>query len=171
MSTQLKSFLGAKKSVSAGPVATLMSAKAPQRDYVIVWLASAADRIHAIEAGVPSKFLTVLAEDMDVSQNTLYGWAGIAPATAKRKLSSHKPLSLDEGERALGIAQLVGQVEALVRASGNGNEFDARRWTAQWLGQPNPALGGRPPGRYMNTAEGRAIVSDLISMGAGGGFA
>lgn len=153
------------------PVTTVMALKSPQRDYGVMWRAPAADRIHAIEAGVPSQFLAVLAEDMDVPQNTLYGWAGIAPATAKRKLGARKPLSPGEGERAVGIAQLLGQVQALVQASGNQGAFDARKWTARWLGQPNPALGGQTPGRYMNTAEGRAIVSDLIALGAGGGFA
>jgi len=174
MSIQSKSLPDIRKvgkATSVNPVALFLSAKPSQRDYGVVWLAPAIDRIRAVEAGVPSEFLTALATEMDVPQNTLYGWVGIAPVIVKRKLNSRKPLNLNDGERALGIARLVGQVETLIRASGDKNEFDAKRWIAQWLGQPNPALGGQPPGRYMNTAAGCSMVSDLISLAAGGGFA
>lgn len=157
--------------MSTNPIITIMSAKPRQRDYMIAWRASAMDRIHALEAGVPSKFLTILIKDMGVPQKTLCKWAGIAPATATRKLGTHKLWSLNEGEKLLGIAQIIGQVETLIKASGNEEGFDAKKWTAQWLGQPNPALGGQTPGRYMNTADGRAIVSGLLSQGAAGGFA
>jgi hypothetical protein len=93
----------------------------------------------------------------------------IASVNVMSALVSIEPLG--EGERTPGIAQLVSQVEALVKASGNDGEFDARKWIDRWLEQSNPALGGQRPGRYMNTAEGRAIVSNLIALGAGGGFA
>lgn len=156
--------------MSVNPIIALMSAKHRQRDYMIVWCASVMDRIHALEAGVPSKLLTILVEDMGVPQKTLCEWTGIAPATATKKLSTGQFLSPNESEKALGIAQLIGKVETLVKASGNEDAFNASEWTAQWLGQPNPALGGQSPRRYLKTATGQAIVSDLIAQGASGSF-
>jgi uncharacterized protein (DUF2384 family) len=65
----------------------------------------------------------------------------------------------------------VGQVQALVRESGNPEGFDAAQWTATWLQRPNPALGGRTPGDYMDTADGRELVASLVAQMQGGAYA
>ena len=80
-------------------------------------------------------------------------------------------MSADEGERALGLARLIGQVTHVVQESGNPEGFDAATWTADWLEQPNPALGGKAPGQYMDTADGRELVSSLIARMQSGAYA
>jgi uncharacterized protein (DUF2384 family) len=80
-------------------------------------------------------------------------------------------LSQDESERALGITSLVGQVQKIVSESGSPEGFDAARWTADWLEEPNAALGGKTPGEFMDTADGRALVSGLISQMQTGAYA
>ncbi|MCY1243257.1 hypothetical protein D9M72_562650 [compost metagenome] len=59
----------------------------------------------------------------------------------------------------------------MVETSGNPDGFDAAAWMAQWLDQPLPALGERRPAELMDTAEGQAIVSNMLSRAQSGGYA
>jgi uncharacterized protein (DUF2384 family) len=79
-------------------------------------------------------------------------------------------LSQDESERALGIARLIGLVEKIVGESGEPAGFDAARWTAAWLERPNNALGGKTPGDFMDTADGRALVAGLVAQMQSGAY-
>lgn len=139
--------------------------------YLILYSFSLVDRIGVVKEGLPARLLTVLAHDMHVPREKLYAWLGIARATANRKVKDDQVLSQDESERALGIARLVGQVEKVVSESGEPDGFDAARWTAGWLEEPNAALGGKPPGDFMDTADGRALVSGLVAQMQSGAYA
>jgi uncharacterized protein (DUF2384 family) len=74
-------------------------------------------------------------------------------------------------ERTTGIARLVRQAECLVRDSGGSEDFNAARWVAAWLDQPLPALGGKRPGEFIQTADGRALVADLLAQQWSGAYA
>ena len=129
------------------------------------------DRIGMVREGLPARLLTTLANDMHIPRERLYGWLGIARTTANRKVKEDELLSQDESERALGIARLVGQIQAMVAESGNPDGFDAARWAANWLEEPNEALGGRAPGGFLDTADGRALVSGLVAQMQTGAYA
>jgi putative toxin-antitoxin system antitoxin component (TIGR02293 family) len=88
-----------------------------------------------------------------------------------RKVRVNKRLNLDESERVMGIARLVGQAQSLVQESGGPPDFDPARWLADWLDRPLPALGGQRPAELMDTAEGRALVSDLLAQQQSGAYA
>ena len=96
---------------------------------------------------------------------------GLARATVDRKIRDNKLLSPDESSRVLGMASLVGQVQSLVAESGNADGFDAGAWVSNWLEQPVPALGGRRPAELMDTSEGQAIVSRLVTQMQSGAYA
>ena len=96
---------------------------------------------------------------------------GLSRATVDRKARARQALSVVECERVIGFAKLVGQVQAMVNESGGAAGFDAAKWVAGWLEKPMPALGGRTPGEYMDTAEGQYIVAGLIERARGGAFA
>ena len=70
----------------------------------------------------------------------------------------------------MGLAKLVGQVQAMVNESGDPVGFDAAKWVAGWLERPMPALAGRTPGEYMDTAEGQQIVAGLLERARSGTF-
>ena len=97
--------------------------------------------------------------------------AGHRPRDREPKVKDDGVLSQDESERALGIACLVGQVQKIVSESGEIEGFDAARWTAQWLEEPNAALGGKPPGEFMDTGDGRALVAGLVAQMQSGAYA
>ncbi|MEO8652765.1 MAG: MbcA/ParS/Xre antitoxin family protein [Ramlibacter sp.] len=77
----------------------------------------------------------------------------------------------NDSERAAAVARLVAQVEAMVKESGDPTGFDAAKWFAAWLEQPLPAFGGKTPASYMDTAEGQAIVSNILARMQSGAFA
>lgn len=131
----------------------------------------ALERVEIVKAGVPADLLALLAEEMAISKEKLYATIGLPRATANRKLRERTVLTQDESERVLGIARLVGQVDAIVRDSGKPEGFDAAKWVAAWLDRPHPALGGKRPAELMDTADGRAIVSDLVARMQSGAYA
>jgi putative toxin-antitoxin system antitoxin component (TIGR02293 family) len=131
----------------------------------------AIERIALVKEGVPAGLLVLISEDMAISKEKLYSTIGLARATVNRKVREQQVLSQDESERVLGIARLVGQVDQIVRESGNLEGFDAAKWVATWLDQPQRALGGKRPAEMMDTADGRGIVTDLIARMQSGAYA
>ncbi|KQU86320.1 hypothetical protein ASC78_26305 [Variovorax sp. Root318D1] len=99
---------------------------------------------------------------MQMPKEKLIGTLGLARATIQRKSSQQTALSSEESSRVMGVSKLIGQAQAMVEESGAPEDFDAATWVAQWLDQPLPALNGRRPGDLMDTAEGQAMVSQLL---------
>jgi putative toxin-antitoxin system antitoxin component (TIGR02293 family) len=128
------------------------------------------ERIKLVKAGAPAILVTYLVDDMAITKELLYKTIGLPRATIDRKVRVGARLTPNESERIIGIAQLVGQVEQMIAESGDHNKFDAGKWVAAWLATPLPALGGRCPGTLMDTAEGRALVADLVSRMQSGAY-
>lgn len=74
-------------------------------------------------------------------------------------------------ERVIGLRQLIDQVGEMVVQSGDPAGFDADRWVGDWLERPLPALGGATPGEFMDTMEGRQLVSRLLAQSQSGAYA
>lgn len=138
---------------------------------VALYRAEPLERIELVKAGVMARDVPVLGRRMDLSNERLYAVLGLSRSTVDRKVREDKPLSRDEGERVLGLARLIGQVDAMVAESGNAAGFDAAPWLARWLDEPLPALGGRPPSDYMDTAEGQTLVADMLLRLQSGAYA
>jgi len=136
-----------------------------------LYRASQMQRVKIVKKGVPARYTGVLAAGMRISKDKFYRTVGLTRATVDRKVRVNKRLNLDESERVMGIARLVGQAQSLVQESGGPPDFDAARWLADWLDRPLPALGGQRPAELMDTAEGRALVSDLLAQQQSGAYA
>lgn len=124
-----------------------------------------------VKRGVTAESVQALAKLMSISKERLADTLGLASATVNRKSRNQKPLSSDESSRVIGMARLVGQVQAMVEESGDPEGFDAANWVAQWLEQPLPALGGRRPAELMDTPEGQTLVSNLVARLQTGAYA
>ena len=107
--------------------------------------ASPEERIVRIRNGVAASEAKRIIRDLGVEQGVFFEALGLKTATVNRKAKRNDPLTSDESERLLGVARLVGQVEAMVAESGDSDGFDAAGWMADWLRQPLPALGGVEP--------------------------
>lgn len=123
-------------------------------------------RIAAIREGVPTKLFNVMAEHMQIPKGRLLAWLGIPETAIKRK----SRLGACEGEKILDLARLIGQIQKMVRESGDPQGFDAAAWLAVWLKGPNPAFGGRAPGALLDTAEGRTLVGQVIARMQSGAY-
>lgn len=122
--------------------------------------------IAIVREGVPTRMLAVLAKDMQISRPQLLAWMDIPETAVKRK----NCLGACESEKILDLARLIGQIQKMVHESGEPQGFDAAMWLAHWLKGANPVLGGRAPGEYLDTAQGRAIVSQAIARMQSGAY-
>ena len=132
--------------------------------------ADAMEQVRIVKRGVPASAVDVMAKRMGMPKEKLVSTLGLARATIDRKAREHKPLSSDESSRVLGMARLVGQVQALVEESGDPQGFNAAEWVARWLEQPLPALGGQRPAELMDTPEGQGLVSQLVARMQSGAY-
>ena len=148
-----------------------LSKKGDRNSFIALFEADPLSRVAAIKKGIRPEFVDEIASEMRISKERLLPALGLSVATVNRKKSDAKPLSREESERVLGVARLVGQVEAMVEQSGDPAGFNAAQWVARWLEEPLPALGGRRPADLIDTSEGLAIVSNLLARAQGGTYA
>lgn len=140
-------------------------------NFTRVYKAPSEEIIDAIRDGVSARQFKSIASKMHAPMEQFYKSLGIPKSTVERKASIDGPLTTDQSERALGLARLIGQVENMVKESGDPADFDAATWVWNWLNQPMPALAGKLPVTYMDTIEGQRIVANLISMSQSGAYA
>lgn len=140
-------------------------------DYVSLFRKDPLEHVELVKHGVPALLIELVAGGMGVSKDKLLATLGLPRATIQRKTKLNQSLSAEESSRVLGISRLIGQTQAMVEASGDPEGFDAAAWVAQWLDQPLPALGGQRPAELMDTAEGQAIVSNMLSRAQSGAYA
>lgn len=162
--------------VGAHPRSELLQVKlrktgSGQASFTEFFSADPLSRVGAVKRGIPAQFVDEIADEMRMPKERLLAALGLSVATVNRKRKESTPLSREEGERVLGLARLVGQVEAMVQASGDPTGFHAAQWVARWLEEPLPALGGHAPAELMDTAEGQAIVSNLLARTQSGAYA
>ncbi|MGB8421336.1 antitoxin Xre-like helix-turn-helix domain-containing protein [Paraburkholderia sp.] len=128
-------------------------------------------QISGISAGIDAAQVARIAQSMDLRQDQLAMRLGLSVSMIDRKVHAGEKLSPQQGERVVGIAKLIGQVQTMVEESGDPAAFDAATWMAAWLDTPLPALGGACPSQYMETADGRELLANLLQMMQSGAYA
>jgi putative toxin-antitoxin system antitoxin component (TIGR02293 family) len=132
-------------------------------NYIHLFRAAPLDRITLVKAGLPASQAKTIMSDLDIPAGAASRALNVPVSTLNRKTKMREALTQDESERVLGLARLIGQVQAMVDESGDPTGFDARKWTARWLGEPLAALGGARPLDLMDTMEGQGLVSDTLA--------
>lgn len=128
------------------------------------------DAVQVVKRGIPARFLVRISQEMDRPMRQIVRLLGLAQSTAARKIEANATLNVDESERVLGLAKLIGQVQTIVQESGQPEGFNAAHWVSEWLTRPAPALGGKRPDELMDTSEGRRIISELVSRMQSGAY-
>ena len=123
-----------------------------------------------VKRGLDTVVLRELADSMQMPKESLYVTLGLPRASMQRKFKQDLRLSPDESSRVLGMTRLIGQVQAMVEESGNPEGFDAASWVADWLDKELPALKGRKPAEFMDTAEGQTMVSQILARMQSGAY-
>ena len=160
-------------------MATVISAERTARrkeskrsfNYVALFRAAPAERIRLIKAGVPASDVKRFVVELYLDQNVMFGALNLKTATVNRKAARNEALSAEDSERVVGLAKLVGQLEAMVEESGNPEGFDAPSWLSGWLREPLPALGGDRPIELLDTMEGQAVISRILAQVQSGAYA
>ena len=140
-------------------------------DYLSLYKEDPLAQVRLVKQGVAPKVIDGLAGGMNVSRDKLLDTLGLKRETIRRRTLKDEALSTEESSRVLGIGRLIGQVQAIVEASGNPEGFDAAAWVGNWLDRPLPALGGQRPAELMDTAEGQAVVASMILRSQSGAYA
>lgn len=139
--------------------------------FMDLYRASPAKRIEVIKAGIPADRVKRLSSELRLDQQVLFQALNFKTATVNRKAARGGALSVEESERVVGLAKLIGQVEAMVDEAGEPEGFDAPVWLADWLREPLPALGGDKPIDLLDTMEGQALVAQALSQIQSGAYA
>ncbi len=139
--------------------------------YVELYRASPLDRIGVIKAGVSARKVKNFVIEFHLDQRVMFDALNLKTATVNKKAARDERLSPEDSERVVGLAKLVGQIEAMMEASGDGEGFDAREWLSRWLREPLPAFGGGKPMDLLDTMEGQALVSRALAQIESGAYA
>lgn len=139
--------------------------------YVHLYDSDPLERVKVIKLGIAPTIVDEIALSMRMPKDKLILTLGLARSTIVRKKNEQKLLTSDESSRLLGISRLIGQVRSMVEQSGDASQFDAAAWVANWLEKPLPALSGMKPAELMDTSEGQAIVSQVVSRIQSGAYA
>ena len=140
-------------------------------DFAKVYRLDPYARISFIKNGVPSGMFTQLARSMVTPNERLTNLMGLSNSTMKRNVRNDAVLSVDAGERLVGLLKLIGQVATIVEESGNPDGFDPATWFATWISAPAAVLGGRKPEEFLDTAEGRETLGRLLAQMQSGAYA
>ena len=173
--------LAARQGVTARPKQTVVSTvkrggafdwfRPTEDGFVSLYKASALTQVGWVKSGVGARDAKAILGQLRVPQGEALTALQIPVATVNRKARTNASLSAAEGERVLGVGRLLGQVQTLVRESGNPEGFDASAWLSMWMSTPVPALGGARPLDLLDTMTGQAMVSQLLSQMQSGAYA
>ncbi|MGC6331727.1 antitoxin Xre/MbcA/ParS toxin-binding domain-containing protein [Rhizorhabdus sp. FW153] len=139
--------------------------------YKALYRATPLDRIEMVKIGVSAVDAKRLIGSLAYDQAFWFEALNLKTATVNRKASANQALSPEDGERVIGLAKLIGQVEAMVEDSGGDTKFDVASWLAAWLREPLPALGGVRPIHLLDTMEGQALVAQMLTQVESGAYA
>lgn len=134
-----------------------------QKSFRLLFQAEPMARLEGLKRGIPATLMDEVAREVGMPAPMLARALGLSPVTLARKRATHKLLSPSEGERLLGFARLIGQVEVMIDESGDPTGFQSARWMRAWLEQEVLALGGRKPRDLLDTMEGQSVLSEMLA--------
>ena len=145
--------------------------KPTEEGFVTLYKAPVLMQVEWVKGGVGAHDAKAILGQLRVPQGEALAALQIPVATVNRKARTNAHLSPAESERVLGVGRLLGQVQTMVRESGNPEGFDAAAWLSAWMSAPVPALGGARPLDLMDTMTGQALVSQVVAQMQSGAYA
>ncbi|HQT80187.1 MAG TPA: DUF2384 domain-containing protein [Rhodopila sp.] len=145
--------------------------KPTQEGFVTLYTAPVLTQVAWVKSGLGARDAKAILSQLRVPQGEALTALHIPVATMNRKAKTNASLSPAEAERVLGVGRLLGQLQTMVRESGNPEGFDAAAWLSAWMSAPVPALGGARPLDLMDTMTGQALVSQVLAQMQSGAYA
>ena len=125
----------------------------------------------AVEAGVPTYLVNVIAGTMGEPIAAVMDLIGVSETTFRRKEEAGEPLPEAAGHRVMGLLRVVATLRKLLEQSGDAEQlkdFDLEGWVAQWMREALPELGGKTPAEMLRNPEGQRAVEQVIERMRGG---
>ncbi|MFC3109482.1 antitoxin Xre/MbcA/ParS toxin-binding domain-containing protein [Undibacterium arcticum] len=125
----------------------------------------------AVEAGVPTNVVKIIAGATGESATAIMNLAGVSQTTFIRKEAAKEPLPDAAGHRIMGYLRVVATLRRLLDESGDPGQmkdFDLEGWVAQWMHEELPELGGKTPAEMLRNPEGQRVVEQVLERMRGG---
>lgn len=125
----------------------------------------------AVEAGVPTYLVNVIAGATGEPAINVMNLIGVSQTTFRRKDEAHECLPDVAGHRVMGFLRVVATLRKLLAESGDPDrvrDFDLDRWVAQWMRESLPELGGKTPAEMLRNPEGQRAVEEMLERMRGG---
>lgn len=125
----------------------------------------------AVEAGVPTTLVDVIAGATGESAASVMDMIGVSPTTFRRKEEANEPLPDVAGHRVMGFLRVVATLRRLLDESGDAEQlrdFDLVAWVARWMTQALPEFGGKTPAQMLRNPEGLRAIEQLVERMRGG---
>ncbi len=125
----------------------------------------------AVEAGVPTAVVDVIAGATGQAAASVMDMLGVSATTFRRKDEAGAPLPDVAGHRAMALLRIAATLRRLLQESGDPEaqrDFDLHAWLADWLQQRLPEFGGRTPAEMLRNPEGLRAVEQVLERMRGG---
>lgn len=125
----------------------------------------------ALEHGVPTRMVGVIAETLGESASAVMALLGVSLTTLRRKDEADEPLPDVAGHRVMALLRLVATLRRLLAESGDAQalaQFDLEAWVARWLRLPLAEMGGKTPAELLRNPEGQRALEQVLERMRGG---
>jgi len=132
---------------------------------------SGVELFDAVEAGVPTYLVDVIAGATGETANEVMDLIGVSQTTFRRKEEAKEPLPDVAGHRVMGFLRAAATLHRLLEESGDARrlkDFDLESWIARWMREELPELGGRTPAQMLRNPEGQRAVEEVLERMRGG---
>lgn len=133
--------------------------------------ASSVELFDAVEAGVPTDLVDVIAGATGQPAAAVIDMLGVSATTLRRKEEAGEPLPDVAGHRVMGLLRIAATLRRLLEDSGDPealSTFDLDAWLARWMRQALPELGGKTPAELLRNPEGQRAVEQILERMRGG---
>lgn len=125
----------------------------------------------AVEAGVPTDVVKMIARATGEPASVIMGLAGVSQTTFVRNEAANKPLPDVAGHRIMAYLRLLATLRRMLDESGDPEQmktFDLEGWFARWVHEKLPELGNNTPADMLRNPEGQRAVEQVLERMRGG---
>jgi len=125
----------------------------------------------AVEAGVPTNVVKLIARATGEPALVIMGLAGVSQSTFVRNEAAKKPLPDVAGHRIMAYLRLLATLRKMLDESGDPEQmkaFDLESWFSQWIQTKLPELGNKAPAEMLRNPEGQRAVEQVLERMRGG---
>jgi putative toxin-antitoxin system antitoxin component (TIGR02293 family) len=125
----------------------------------------------AVEAGVPTDIVKLIAMATGQPASVIMLLAGVSQTTFVRNEAANRPLPDVAGHRIMAYLRLLATLRRMLDESGDPEQlktFDVEGWFARWIQEKLPELGNKTPADMLRNPEGQRAVEQVLARMRGG---